>query len=278
MEKLELRRSYFDTEKELEQLVELQNKVYESRGLRFSKKGFENRYLHNPTGRVISFNAFDGDRMVSHYACIPTRFVIDGRVVRGILSMATVTHPDYRGRGLFKTLARMTYDAAKKEGYEFVIGVANANSFPGFMKYFPFQFVGQLDVKVGYGNNIQPREDILFSGYYDEDIMNWRSNCGTKYIRTTKSIEGRYGKFARTFMGCFNPSLIDILPLPKAKKHLLPKLYVGLGANVGGFYFKVPKFIKHSPFKLIFMDLTDGKLPNIHKKNILFQLWDFDVA
>ena len=40
----------------------------------------------------------------------------------------------------------------------------------------------------------------------------------------------------------------------------------------------VPKFIRPSPFNLIFMDLTEGKLPKVTKENIFFQLFDFDVA
>ena len=71
---------------------------------------------------------------------------IGGRIARGLLSMATVTHPAHRGKGLFKTLARQSYETAREEHYEFVIGVANANSYPGFIKYFDFTDVCQLDV------------------------------------------------------------------------------------------------------------------------------------
>lgn len=275
-EQIQIRQSFFDTDLELEQLVVLQNEVYKERGKTFKKEGFRHWYVENPCGRAISFNAFDGDKMVAHYVCVIKQLLIDGRVANGILSMATVTHPDYRGRGLFKTLAKMTYDYARDNGYEFVIGVANANSFPGFMKYFPFQFVSQLDFKVGYGNHIMPCEDKLFSGYWTEESLKWR--CRKTYKQSGDTIIGRHGRFARTLVGYFEDQMISKANLPKAGVSIKPSLYIGLGGTPKGIFMNMPKFIEHSPFNLIFMDLTNGKLPKMTKDNVFFQLFDFDVA
>ena len=154
---LEMRQTRFDTKEELQQLVDLQNEVYRERNLNFTVDFFKQWYIANPYGRVLSFNAFDGDKMVAHYACIPTKMILGDSVVEGLHSMATVTHPNYRGKGLFKTLAKLTYDYAKENGYKFVVGVANANSFPGFIKYLGFKFIARLDVKVGFGTNIFPK-------------------------------------------------------------------------------------------------------------------------
>lgn len=273
---IQIHQSFFETEKELEQLVELQNIVYKDRGKSFNKEGFRHWYLENPFGNAISFNAFDGDKMVSHYVCITKKLIIGERVVDGILSMATVTHPEYRGRGLFKTLAKKTYDYAQSQGYEFVIGVANANSFPGFIKHFPFQFVAQLDVKIGFGYHLFKEKDILFSGYWNSEAIKWR--CRNNYKRHNSTIVGNYGKLCKTLLGDFPNDILDSVNLPKDKISFKPVLYVGLGAKPKGLFINVPKFIKRSPFNLIFMDLTGGKLPKMTKDNVLFQLFDFDVA
>lgn len=273
---IDIRQSFFESDEEFDQLVELQNEVYKERGLTFTREIFKHWYIDNPYGHAISFNAFDGDKMVAHYVCAIKEMLIDGRIVKGILSMATVTHPDYRGRGLFKTLAKMTYDCAHDNGYEFVIGVANANSFPGFMKYFPFQFVGQLEFKVGFGSRIKPGRDKLFSGYWTENSLKWR--CSKGYKQSGDTIIGTHGKFSRTLVGCFNEKLIASASLPKANFSIKPSLYIGLGGKPQGIFVKMPKFIKHTPFNLIFMDLTGGKLPQITKDNVFFQLFDFDVA
>lgn len=277
-EDIVLRRCLFDNDNDFEQLVELQNKVYEERGLKFNAERFKKWYIENPVGRVISFNAYDGDKMVAHYACIPTRMKIDDRVVAGIKSMATVTHPGYRGRGLFKRLADMTYSCASKSGYEFVVGVANANSFPGFIKYFPFKFVCQLDVKIGFGNRIDSSEAKQFEGYWDAETLQWRLSCASaRYEKHDTYITGFRGKWISTFMSNFNVSILREIKCTYKKTQFKPLLYVGVGDKSKFPFVNVPKFIKRSPFNLIFLDLT-GKLPEINKDNVRFNLIDFDVA
>lgn len=275
-EQIQIRQSFFDTEEELDQLVTLQNEVYKERGITFFKDEFRHWYVENPCGRAISFNAFDSEKMVAHYACIVKQLLIEGRVVEGILSMATVTHPEYRGRGLFKTLAKRTYDCARDKGFEFVIGVANANSFPGFMKYFPFQFVGQLDFKVGYGSHIIAQPDKTFSGYWNKETLKWR--CKNTYKQSGNTIVGHHGNYSRTLVGCFDDELLSDINLPHAGYSVKPSLYIGLGGTPKGLFMTMPKFVKHSPFNLIFMDLTEGRLPKMTKDNVFFQLIDFDVA
>lgn len=276
----QIRQTSFDEIHELEQLVKLQNIVYKDRNLKFTTYSFKHWYIDNPLGKVLSFSAFMNDDMIAHYACIPVQMKIDNRIVNGIHSMATVTHPDYRGRGLFKQLARLTYEYAEKIGYEFVIGVANANSFHGFMKYFPFTFVGRLEVKFGFGKILNTDSEKIFRGYWTENRLMWRLNK-SKYSVLNNSAYGIYKNmpFVCTFMGVFAENTVSNLSIKKKSICRPFNLYIGIGADLSkGHYYNLPRFIKHSPFNLIFMDLTNGKLPSITRDNILFQLIDFDVA
>ncbi len=273
---ISIRQSLFDTNEELLQLVELQNEVYRERGLLFTVDSFKKWYLDNPLGHVLSFNAFDGDKMVAHYACIPTKMIFEGTIVTGLHSMATVTHPDYRGKGLFTTLAKQTIKLARELDYKYIIGVANANSFHAVSNCLGFSSITKLDVKIGFGTEISQKEDGMTRKYWDNDLFSWRLGCGEhEYTRKGKSLIGRYNMFVQTFIGTFDD---ELLRNTSEKSAFLPKLYVGTGAKFGSCYFDVPKFIKHSPFNLIFLDLTDGELPKITKDNIFFQLFDFDVA
>lgn len=275
----QIRQLYFgESDLMLQKLVTLQNIVYEGKHT-FAADGFRRWYLQNPMGEVISFNAFYGDELVAHYACIPYKMKIDGRIVNGLLDMATVTHPEHRGKGLFKKLAQTTYDYARKQGYEFVVGVANGNSFPGYMKYFPFTFVSRLDVKIGIGSNIHPNGGKMFSTYWDVDTLNWRmSCCKGNYSRNGNNMLGQYNSMVQTYMGYFPKELLDRSDIINKHWGWKPKLYVGLGAHIKSPYMNIPPFIKHSPFNLIFLDLTDGKLPIPTKDNVFFQLFDFDVV
>ena len=56
---MDIRQCTFDSEPELQQLVDLQNIVYKNRGLVFKKEDFIFWYKQNPEGAVISYNAFD---------------------------------------------------------------------------------------------------------------------------------------------------------------------------------------------------------------------------
>lgn len=267
-----------DGDASLQKIADLQNIVYEGKHS-FSAKSFRHRYLNNPMGKVISFNAFYGEELVAHYACVPYKMKIDGRIVLGLFDIATATHPDHRGKGLFKTLAKTTFQYAKENGYEFVLGVANASSFPGYMKHFPFTFVGQLDVKLGWGVKLEPKEGTRFSVCWDVDAFNWRLKCNkANYSREKNCVVGQYNSLVQTFMGAYENAFLDQTALTDKGWGRKPMLYVGMGARLNGLFFKVPKFVKRSPFNLIFLDLTDGKLPIPNKDNFFFQLFDLDVA
>lgn len=276
----------FSKSSDMEKLVNLQNKVYEGDHI-FTDEGFKYWYLDNPNGKVISFNAISGDELAAHYALIPVKMEIESRISMGLLSMATVTHPDHRGKGLFKKLAQTSYDYASKNGFEFVVGVANANSYPGFIKHLGFQDVGMLDVLIGCSKNIHEIPGKIFKLYWEKTSIKWRLEREHRYSKDGTVVYGTYPvwifnktPFLNTFMGKVPDELIHDVGIPKANKFMRPfNLYVGMGSNAKEVGYKnVPKFIKHSPFHLIFLDLTGGKLPKMTKDNVFFQLMDFDVV
>jgi hypothetical protein len=101
-------------------------------------------YFSNPLGKVVGFDAMDGEFLAAHYACIPTRV---GSSL-GLLSLNTATHPDYRSNGLYQKLARMTYEHWSQE-FNFVVGVANAQSSTAFVKHLGFKELGRLNLRYG---------------------------------------------------------------------------------------------------------------------------------
>ena len=137
------------------------------------------QYLDNPNGKVVSFNAFaeNGD-LAAHYAAIPIYMLIAGKKERGLLSLNTATHPDHQGQRLFTTLAEKTYNYAAENGYKYVIGVANANSTHGFLKYLKFDLIAPLEFKIGMGDIFKsPIPENLNRVLYDKDTLLWRLKC-----------------------------------------------------------------------------------------------------
>ena len=274
---MEIRKCLFDNDVDLQQLLQLQNTVYKERGLVFTSEVFSFWYKKNPEGAVISYNAFDKGIMVAHQSFIPERMSVNGRVVKCLRSMAVVTHPDYRGQGLFSRLTNMAVEEAERQGYEFVYAVTNENSFPIFIKHCGFSFITRLEVKIGMGQNIRECGEKTYKRYWTEDVLDWRL-AYTPYQKRKNSVIGSYRYGVKTYMGTINDQLLNKLNLKVRKPSWDILLYVGLGAKLPRSYVDVPRFIKHSPFCLVFKDLTNGNLPPMTRDNVFYQLMDFDVA
>lgn len=264
----------------LEQLVGLMNASFPD--CEFKENYYGWQYMYNPLGRVVSYNAYAEDgQLAAHYAAIPIKMILDGKDELGLLSLNTATHPDHQGKRLFTKLADLTYKKAAELGYKFVIGVANANSTHGFLKYLDFYLVAPLDFKVGMGDIFKYANSIEKNRvYYDESILKWRlNNPEFQYTYGRHSIYG--GRKEPLFHAsvAYLPDNVDKNNVGLKKAFDVFNIYVGLGLDKkGGLYFDLPRFIKRSPFNLIFRDLTGGTLPKITKDNIFFQLLDYDVA
>lgn len=249
---------------------------------KFSTEYLKWQYLDNPNGEVVSFNAFMEDgSLVAHYAAIPIVMVLNGKKEKGLLSVNTATHPEHQGNYLFTQLADRTYNYAKEKGFRFVIGVANANSTGGFLNQLGFYLISPLEFKIGMGDIF--RGDIhegMNRLYYDKEILDWRLKCpGFKYSAAGDTIHSNRPEPLFHTSVAKMPSFTSADELGLRKTRDFFNIYIGLGANIrNGLYLDLPKFVKRSPFNLIFKDLTDGELPIITKENIFFQLLDFDVA
>ena len=123
-------------------------------------------YFANPLGNVVGFDAMDGNTLAAHYACIPTK--IDGKL--GLLSLNTATHPNYRSKGLYQKLAEQTYEQWSAK-FDFVVGVANAQSAVGFIKRLGFNDLGRLNLR--YGKLQRP---ALGNRTWTQADIEWRSN------------------------------------------------------------------------------------------------------
>ena len=260
----------------LEEILQLMRLSFAGHADKFSLEYLQWQYADNPVGKIVGFNAYMGDVLAAHYVTMPIYMNIDDRKTLGLLSLNTATHPEHQGKRLFTTLASKTYEYAAENGYKFVIGVANANSTHGFIKHLGFKLIGPLTFKIGVGQNLYRRKDYTFTRYWDKEIMDWRmTNPSMQYYKNGDMV---VSPIKPGFKKLVYHDAEGLVSLPKL--HGRPvNLYIGFGADLSkGTYCGIPKFIEHSPFNLIFRDLTGGTLPEVTKDNILFELLDFDVA
>lgn len=244
------------------------------------------QYVQNPAGPVVGFNAYAGDALAAHYVTLPLAARVGGATVRGLLSLNTATHPDHQGKGLFTALAEATYGAGADGGYAFVIGVANANSTPGFVRKLGFDLVAPLDARIGVGP-VGLAEDpsaVGFERHWDQASLAWRvANPSAQYrLRTTgrrvtvSAATDRPGVAA--LLGTFDAGLrpagvadgsIGTRPLT---------LWIGLDPDVAAkrsAYVRVPERFRPSPLNLIHRSLGSGG-PSVRADDVRIRALDFD--
>lgn len=105
-------------------------------------------YEESPFGPVIETNLDDELGRAGHYALVPIATTRDGVEHSAALSLNTTVHERARGAGAFVRLASETIAEARRRGVETVVGVANANSTPGFVRRLDFELLTPLPASV----------------------------------------------------------------------------------------------------------------------------------
>ena len=77
-----------------------------------------------------------------------SRSLATGSITRAALSLNTAVHERGRGGGVFVELGERTVGKAAELGVESVVGVANANSTPGFVRRLGFDLLAPLPAKM----------------------------------------------------------------------------------------------------------------------------------
>lgn len=90
------------------------------------------RYAKSPFGEGIIKLVFANGKLIGHYAVTPMDILVDNRPLRAVFSLHTMTHPDFQKQGIFTFLAEEVYKKCQSEGFGFVYGFPNENSYHGF--------------------------------------------------------------------------------------------------------------------------------------------------
>ncbi|MGG2424737.1 GNAT family N-acetyltransferase [Ralstonia pseudosolanacearum] len=115
----------------------------------FSYEYLEWLYHSGPDGHHIPSDYSETEELLGHYTVVPQTWR-DGQTARQLaLSLNTAVHEKARGKGLFTKLAEESYAEAAEQGIQAIIGVANANSTPGFLRRLGFKLVCPLPVVAG---------------------------------------------------------------------------------------------------------------------------------
>jgi GNAT superfamily N-acetyltransferase len=115
--------------------LELFQQCFARNGSPRASATLEWQYLASPTGRIFVDFALTADqRLAAIYASMPVYVRLQDRVELGLQSCDTMTDSDYRGRGLFTKLAKITFARASEHGAKLVYGFPNKASAHGFFE------------------------------------------------------------------------------------------------------------------------------------------------
>lgn len=105
------------------------------------------KHLENPFGPSSGWVAMDGDRLVGLRLFMRWEFRNGSDVMPAVRAVDTATHPDYRGRGIFRRLTLQAVEELEREGVGFVFNTPNEQSRPGYLKM-GWRIVGRLPAMV----------------------------------------------------------------------------------------------------------------------------------
>jgi hypothetical protein len=86
------------------------------------------KFKENPAGNGWIWLAEDQGKIIGHSALTPAFMKVDTSIVRSFQSVDSMTHPEYRGRGIYQNLAKRLYSEAAKDGALLGYGFFNENS------------------------------------------------------------------------------------------------------------------------------------------------------
>lgn len=100
----------------------------------FSEAFFKWKHLENPFGVSFAMGAWESDRLVGLRLFMRWEFIgPNNEIVKAIRPVDTVTHTDYRGKGIFKTLTLQGLEL-NHNNYDIIFNTPNQNSLPGYLK------------------------------------------------------------------------------------------------------------------------------------------------
>jgi hypothetical protein len=214
------------------------------------------QYIDNPCGSAVGFDAISEGMVVAHYACIPIQIGMKSQPF--LLSLNTATTPRFQGQGLFKRLALSTYEDSSKR-FQGVIGVANQNSFPGFIRSLGFHHLGNLDLRLG---QLSRPETELDEVRYSSEYLSWRTSSPRGGFSTLKL---DHGSIVKRKVSRFLPKLETYVPGDDLHKGVddLREVQGRVALTLDWTSSKVwkrgillPERLKPSPLHLIYRDLA----------------------
>lgn len=169
-------------------------------------------YLDNPNGKSIGLVAYDGEKVVGHFAVSPITINIKGTISKQLISLAAMVDADYQGMGIFKKLGNELFGhLIDNTDYNFIIAFPNDNSLRvhldtlnyRLIRDYNFVFFNKFDGENSNHYRILDCYDVMETAhdkihlYRSMEFLKWRYSNAKKYkvIKDDKGNEFVVSKF-----------------------------------------------------------------------------------
>ena len=181
-------------------ISKLFNKVFNKE---MSLKYWKWRFADNPNDIIMITLMWEKGELIGHYSASPVKMQIGDKEVLSALSMTTMTHPDYGGKGIFTTLANDLYTYVyEKFDTKAVWGFPNNNSHYGFIKNLKWKdldLIPQLSVQLEnitltneISDILMPSENFTFNEQHAKSYQKTIKNFSIKVLKDAAYLNWRY--------------------------------------------------------------------------------------
>ncbi|MEM8906117.1 MAG: GNAT family N-acetyltransferase [Actinomycetota bacterium] len=98
------------------------------------RRYFDWKHRSSPFGDSPGWIALDGGQIVGVRLFQRWELAAGGATIRAVRAVDTATHPEHRGRGIFRTLTMAAVEELTADGVGFVFNTPNDKSMPGYLK------------------------------------------------------------------------------------------------------------------------------------------------
>jgi hypothetical protein len=103
-------------EKDMEEILSLRRDAFgETEKDKLDPRFWQWEFMEGPDGRALIYIVEERNKVVGHFADIPRRFIVEGEVVLGTLSLDLMVHHDYWRRGIFQAMGKYGAQRVKQK-------------------------------------------------------------------------------------------------------------------------------------------------------------------
>ena len=147
------------------------------------------KHYDNPFGKSYGLLAWDKQKIVGVRMFMFWEFRKANKILRAIRPVDTITHPEHRGKGIFKKLTLQGLEDCRGD-YDFVFNTPNTKSFPGYIKMGWDKYDKDLFFKIALTLNLKKKGSIQLLTHKEVDLENldfssqyYRTNFSNNYVR-----------------------------------------------------------------------------------------------